>query len=237
MQGMYDRLQNCSDCSKFKLYCRVLKFEPKACCKFNAYAFLKPKITNLFIAEAPPSREPRYFYNTDIPAGTLRRGLFKQLGINDLTRKGLENFCEKNFLTDTIKCRIDKGQLGQVPIELINNCACRFLREEIKHIQPKVIVLLGDTARRGLAQLKEFEELNHLRVKKDCGKTLTIGNYHIILYAYPSDRNRRIIDQHPLSELLTTLTQRETPSAVIFSRVKNSPKAIHNHFKKTQATL
>ncbi len=204
MQGMLQGLEGCSDCSKFKLYCAALKFNPKACFKFSAYKYLKPNIANLFIAEAPPATEPRYFYNTDIPAGTLRRGLFKQLSIDDLTRKGLERFCENNFLTDTVKCRLNKGQLGQVPLEIINNCAARFLREEIEFIQPKNIVLLGDTARRGLAQLKGFEELNDFRVKKDCGKIMEIGDYRIIVYAYPSDRNGHIFGEHPLAQLLKT---------------------------------
>jgi uracil-DNA glycosylase len=202
MQDIHQTLESCKDCVKFKLYCQALKFDPKASLKFNAYAFLKPKVTNLFIAEAPPSTEPRYFYNTDIPAGTLRRGLFKELGINDLTTKGLEQFCENNFLTDTIKCRLNKGLTGQVPVEIINNCVSRFLREEIKYIQPKNIVLLGDTARRGLGQLEEFEELNAFRVKKDCGKTLVIGSYRVVLYAYPSARNTNITREHPLSQLL-----------------------------------
>ena len=204
MQGMIKRLHSCSDCSKFKFYCKALTFEPKACFKYNAYAYLKPKITNLFIAEAPPATEPRYFYNTDIPAGTLRRGLFKQLGIDDLTLRGLERFCETNFLTDTVKCRLNKGQLGQVPMEIINNCATRFLREEIEFIKPKNIVLLGDTARRGLGQLEGFEELNDFRVKRDCGKILVVGNYRVILYAYPSDRNGRIFREDPLAKLLKT---------------------------------
>jgi hypothetical protein len=202
MQDIHQKLGSCKDCSKFKLYCRALKCEPKASLKFNAYAFLKPKITNLFIAEAPPPTEPRYFYNTDIPAGTLRRGLFKELGINDLTRKGLEQFCENNFLTDTIKCRLNKGLIGQVPIEIINNCVNRFLREEIEIIQPKNIVILGDTARRGLGQLEEFKELNGLRVERDCGKTLTIDSQRVILYTYPSARNTNITRKHPLLQLL-----------------------------------
>jgi len=202
MQEMLQRMEGCNDCSKFKLYCAALKFHPKACFKFSTYKYLKPKVTNLFIAEAPPPTEPRYFYNTDIPAGTLQRGLFKQLGIDDLTKDGLERFCETNFLTDTVKCRVNKGQLGQVPTEVINNCCTRFLREEIEYIQPKNIVLLGDTARRGMAHLEGFEELNSFRIKRDCGKTLTIGGYRIILYAYPSIRNAHIFREHPLPQLL-----------------------------------
>lgn len=204
MQNLLDQIEQCTDCSKFKVYCQALKFNPKACTHFNAYSLLKSgSVTNLFIAEAPPATEPRYFYNTEIPPGTLRRGLFKQLGIGDCTKKGLEIFLENNFLTDTIKCRLQKGELGQVPIEIINNCVNRFLREEIEYIQPKNIVLLGDTARRGLSQLGGFEQLNTYRVKRDCGKVIQLKNYRVVLYAYPSARNSNVLKDHPLLELLT----------------------------------
>jgi uracil-DNA glycosylase len=204
MQDLHQKLEACHECTKLKLYCKALKCEPKACIQFNAYKFVESKkITNLFLAEAPPPTEPRYFYNTEIPPGGLRRGLFKQLGINNQTRKGLEEFCKTNFLTDTIKCRLNKEQLGQVPSEIINNCVNRFLREEIEYIKPKNIIALGDTARRGLAALDEFKGLNGLRIKKDCGKKLSIGNYNIVLYAYPSTRNTPIFEQHPLTKLLS----------------------------------
>ncbi len=203
MHGVYQKLKSCSDCSKFKLYCEALQFQPKACIEFKAYKYPETKITNLFVAEAPPPKEPKYFYNTEIPPGGLRRGLFKQLGINDLTSKGIEVFSENNFLTDTIKCRLNKGELGQVPDEIINNCAERFLREEIEYIRPKHIVVLGDTARKGLAALGEFKELSALRIKKDCGKKLSIGKYNVVLYAYPSARNTPIFKQHPLAQLLS----------------------------------
>jgi hypothetical protein len=204
MQYIIRKLECCSDCIKFKIFGEGLKCEPKACLEFNAYKFLESKrITNLFIAEAPPPTEPKYFYNMEIRPGSLRRGLFKQLGISDLSRKGLEAFCQSNFLTDTIKCRLNKGQLGRVPDEIISNCVSRFLREEIDYIGPKNIVVLGDTARKGLATLEEFKELSELRIKKDCGKKLSLGNYTVVLYAYPSTRNTPIFQQHPLIKLLS----------------------------------
>ncbi len=203
MKDLLKRLEKCNDCSKFKSYCQALKFQPKACIEFGSYNYLKRgTVRNLFIAEAPPSKEPRYFYNTEIPNGALRRGLLKQLGIDDCHKKGLETFLEKNFLTDTIKCRLNKEELGQVPIEIITNCACRFLREEIEYIQPKNIVLLGDTARKGLGQLDGFEQLNNYRVKRDCGKVIQVDNYRVVLYAYPSTRNSNITKNHPLLELI-----------------------------------
>ncbi len=204
MYGLYQKLKSCTDCSKFKLYCKALQTQPKACIEFKAYKYPETKkITNLFIAEAPPPKEPKYFYNTEIPPGGLRRGLFKQLAISDLTSTGIEVFSENNFLTDTIKCRLNKAELGQVPREIINNCSQRFLKEEIEYIRPKNIIVLGDTARKGLAELEDFKQLSELRIKKDCGKKLTIGKYNLVLYAYPSARNTPIFKQHPLAPLLS----------------------------------
>jgi uracil-DNA glycosylase len=57
-----------------------------------------------------------------------------------------------------------------------------FLREEIEFIHPDNIVLLGDTARRGLGQLDGFEGLDRYRVKRDCGKIIQVGNYRVVLY-------------------------------------------------------
>jgi Gpi18-like mannosyltransferase len=41
--------------------------------------------------------------------------------VKDLTRKGLDTSCQDNFLTDTIKCRLKKGQLGAVPLDTNKN--------------------------------------------------------------------------------------------------------------------
>jgi Uracil DNA glycosylase superfamily len=204
MQDLSQRIARCSDCKKFRLYCRALKFQPKACIVFRAYDCIKfGRVRNLFIAEAPPSTEPRYFYNLGIQPGALKRGLFKQLGIADLAKEGLETFCEENFLTDTIKCRLNKRELGRVPVEIINNCTNLFLREEIEFVNPKNVILLGDTARRGLARFNEFGELNGLKVKRDCGKILNINGYRVILYVYPNYRNIGALKKHPLIELLS----------------------------------
>jgi uracil-DNA glycosylase len=134
----------------------------------------------------------------------LRRGLFEQLKIGNYTERGLAVFSEENFLVDTIKCRLEKGK-SKVPIEIINNCVRQFLREEIESIHSKRIVLLGDTARRGLVSLSEFNTLNQCRVKRDCGKIIRVKDYIVILYVYPSTRNTNEMKAHPLLELLRYL--------------------------------
>jgi len=88
-------VQFCSRCAE---YCQASKFTPKACIYFNAYSYFKPEtVRNLFIAEAPPQTEPRYFYNTEIPAGSLRKGLFKQLGIKDYSARTYPLRCQGYF--------------------------------------------------------------------------------------------------------------------------------------------
>jgi hypothetical protein len=68
MRDFLDSLENCEDCRKFgKHYEDILSFRPKASIVFHAYDICKPSnIKNLFIAEAPPWKEPKYFYNTEI---------------------------------------------------------------------------------------------------------------------------------------------------------------------------
>jgi hypothetical protein len=62
-----------------------------------------------------------------------------------------------------------------------------------------------------------FSFLAHaFRIKKDCGKTLAMGGYRIILYAYPSVPNGHIFREHPLSQLLKSWYSKK-------KRVKNSP--------------
>jgi len=204
MKNLLCRIEKCEDCRKFGAHFEeVLKFKPKACVDFHVYDSWSPqKVKNLFIAEAPPQREPKYFYNTEMKAGGLRRGLFNQMKIRDCTINGLKIFSKENLLVDTIKCRLKKKK-SKVPIEITNNCAGAFLLEEIETLRPNTIVLLGDTARRGLGSISEFKALNKYRVKQNCGKTIQVKDYRVILYAYPSTRNTNIMKTKPLLELLT----------------------------------
>jgi hypothetical protein len=202
LQDIFAQIEQCTDCQNFGKYNQRLKYSPKACIHFNVVDYHNcGKVRNLFIAEAPPFAEPKYFYNPNSAVGSLRRGLFKELCIKDCSGKGLEQFSKENLLIDTIKCRLDKGKSG-VPKKVLANCTSRFLGREIDGIKPKNIILLGDTAKRGLEQLKGYEVLSGYQVKRDCGKTLQANNYNIILYAYPSTRNIPITKNHPLKPLL-----------------------------------
>lgn len=203
MNNFYEEIEECEDCRKFGNRVESsLKFQPKACIVFHAYSKWCPKeIENLFIAEAPPFQEPKYFYNTEIKSGILRKGLLAQLKIDDQT-EGFETFSKRNFLIDAIKCRLDKDS-SRVPPEIIKNCANRFLRREISSLKPKRIILLGDTAKQGLACLSEYAFINQYRVKQDCGTTIEVNGCKIILYMYPSTRNLREMKAHPLANLLS----------------------------------
>jgi uracil-DNA glycosylase family 4 len=203
MQSFKDKLRECEDCRKFgRHYEEILNFAQKASIHFNAYKICQNRnIRNLFIAEAPPWEEPKYFYNTEIEAGALRKGLFDQLKIKDYTKCGLKTFNEECFLTDTIKCRLKKTHPNP-PSEVIANCAKRFLLHDIESLKPKNIVVLGNTAKKGLEQFSEFEALRKFRVKKDCGRKIRVKDYTVVLYVFPNDMNSNVMKGHPLIELL-----------------------------------
>jgi hypothetical protein len=206
MRDFLDRLENCEDCRKFgKHYEDILSFRPKASIVFHAYDICKPSdIKNLFIAEAPPWKEPKYFYNTEIEAGALRKGLFDQLEIKDkyYGKRGLEVFSKECFLVDTIKCRLKKTH-SNPPSRVLANCAERFLLDEIKSLKPNRIITLGKTAKRGLEQFSEFEALKSYEVKADCGRAIRVRDYAVILYVFPNARNSNVMKAHPLVKSLT----------------------------------
>jgi hypothetical protein len=204
MQSVLDRLKECEDCRRFgRHFEEILKFKPKASIFFHAYDIWRPrKIKNLFIAEAPPWNEPKYFYNTEIEAGVLRKGLFDQLRIADYGKSGLETFSEECFLVDTIKCRLKKPD-SNPPRLVIANCAKRFLLGEIQSLKPERIVILGKTAKQGLEQFNEFEALKRYKIRADCGTRIQVQDYSFILYVFPTTRNSNAMAKHPLVKALT----------------------------------
>lgn len=183
-------------------YEEILKFKPKASIQFHAYDSWRPsKVKNLFIAEAPPWDEPKYFYNTDVKAGVLRKKLFDQLKIADCGKSGLEAFSKESFLIDTIKCRLKK-QNSNPPAKVIANCAKRFLLKEVQSLKPERIVVLGKTAKQGLEQFSEFKALTRYRIKVDCGKRIQVKDLTVILYVFPTTRNVNSMRKHPLGKVL-----------------------------------
>ena len=199
MEKWLQNLDSCRYCGEESK--EYLKDFIKPCIEFRAHDDWKPEeVSVLFIAESPPGHESRYFYNLGTPNLT-RKKLLELLEMPDLS-----NFKKKGyFLTDTIKCRLWKHGHG-FPSYIAGNCAKRFLRDEIRRLKPEKIVLLGKTAKEGVQQFPEFEELrSYNKVKDYCGKKILTKDCTVIMYAFPRQRSPKVKEamlRNPLPALL-----------------------------------
>jgi len=148
---------------------------------------LKP-VEVLFVAESPPwNGKQRYFYNQDVDEQrtNLRKEVLEHLRLNSL-----DEFKGKGFaLIDAIKCRLNKRQKNNVPLKVLEVCSARFLRREISELDPKVIFVLGDSAKHALQQLPEFQYLQYHKVTYGYDKMLS--GYRVILCVYPGGQTRQ----------------------------------------------
>lgn len=98
-----------------------------------------PRGTNtapvMFIGEAPGRNEDKVGLSFVGSAGKWFDAVVDFLQLKD-----------KFYVTNIIKCRPVEGGRNREPSELEINCCCKWLREEIAAVQPRVIVLLGSTA-------------------------------------------------------------------------------------------
>ncbi|WP_128694469.1 uracil-DNA glycosylase family protein [Methanoculleus taiwanensis] len=160
----------------------------------------------LLIAEAPPWRgvgDPhryRYFYNPDqAPITGMSREIFAGLGIRGGTKQEcLEAFRQRGlFLTDTIKCIVNKDLRAHIPRSLIEYSARTLLADEIGRLDPGTIGLLGSTALHALASIEpyasEFGDSRTIRdaVLRQREQVFRIDGRSVIVSPYPSVRNDR----------------------------------------------
>jgi len=195
-----ERCDKC--CNIYPNYAEALDYRNKACVEFEVIEEWVPeKVRTLFIAESPPWRRPRYFYNEGAE-DSLRAGLFSILKIRDL-----KEFKENgNFLIDTVKCRFNKG--GKfIPKMIIHACSRSYLRKEIDALEPEKIFVLGQTALVGLRTIFRNSSLGRYRsMIKSCGAEIEVSGYDVIISLYPSDQNRRYY--HEMKEAFKKLTQK-----------------------------
>ena len=187
-------------CNIYPNYAEVLDHRNKACIEFGVIEEWMPeKVRTLFIAESPPWRRPRYFYNEGTE-DSLRAGLLSILKIRDL-----REFKESgNFLIDAIKCRFNKS--GKfIPKMIIHACSRSYLRKEIDALKPKKIFVLGQTALVGLQTIFRDSNLGrYRRMIESCGSEINVSGYDVIIGLYPSDQNRRYY--HEMKEAFKKLT-------------------------------
>ena len=178
----------CRECLEFENQERINPVEkPFAKYKVEEKWQRKP-VEVLFIAESPPwNGKQRYFYNQDVDEQrtNLRKEVLEHLQLNSL-----DEFKGKGFaLIDAIKCRLNKRQKKNVPLKVLEVCSARFLRREISELNPKVIFVLGNSAKHAMQQLPEFQDLQHHKVTDSYDKMLS--GYRVILCVYPGGQTRQ----------------------------------------------
>jgi len=195
-----ERCDKC--CNIYPNYAEALDHRNKACVEFGVIEEWVPEIVRtLFIAEAPPWRRPRYFYNEGAE-DSLRAGLLSILKIRDL-RKFKES---GNFLIDAVKCRFHKG--GKfIPKTIIHTCSRSYLRREIDALEPEKVFVLGQTALVGLQTIFKNSSIGKYKsMIKSCGAEIEVSGYDVIISLYPSDQNRRYY--HEMKEAFKKLARK-----------------------------
>jgi len=196
-------IEGCDKCCNiYPNYAEAIDSRNKACVEFGVIEEWVPeKVRTLFIAEAPPWRRPRYFYNEGAE-DSLRAGLLSILKMRDL-----KEFKQSgNFLIDAVKCRFNKG--GKfIPKMIIHTCSRSYLRKEIDALEPEKIFVLGQTALVGLQTIFRNSSLGRYRsMIKSCGAEIEVSGYDVIISLYPSDQNRRYY--HEMKEAFKKLTRK-----------------------------
>lgn len=185
-----------------------IRLDPIPFARYAVYNRWLPQdgIRVLFIAEAPPWRNVdrpagyRYFYNPEqTPVTGISREIFRCLGIAGATKEEcLEAFRDQGFfLTDAVKCILNKDSHPHIPVSLIAENARTILEPEIEALDPGTICILGATALQALRSLEPYAA-----ALADC-RTITEAVLRqrrhpiradgrcVIVSPYPSVRNDR----------------------------------------------
>ncbi len=160
----------------------------------------------LFVAEAPPWRNVdhpekyRYFYNPDqTPVTGISREIFRATGIERATkRECLEAFRDRRlFLTDAVKCILNKDAHPHIPRTLIEESARTILGPEIEALDPEIVCVLGSTAMQAIKAIEPyaaaFADVRTITdaVLRQREEPVEADGRYVIVSPYPSARNDR----------------------------------------------
>jgi uracil-DNA glycosylase len=164
-------IQRCTKCLDERIVSHdTLIASKKPYVEFNVEEeWKRDRVSILLIAESPPwNGKQRYFYNQKVAEKrtNLRKEVLKYLGLQTL-----EEFRDNGyFLVDAIKCRLNKSQNKSVPSLVLRNCAHKFLHKEIVTLNPTIIFVLGNSAKKALEEFSEFQELKKHNITDDYDK-------------------------------------------------------------------
>ena len=214
-------LENCIRCMGYsEMYSSsaIVHTSLKPNLEYKADLWKPYEIKVLFLAESPPFHSTKsnvvndsYFYNQresqrflGAPSpllGTLSWNLFWLLGINNKLPKKekLEEFREKScYYINAVKCRAERYNKKNLINRTVKNCSF-FLEGEIKDLNPKTIVVLGERALYGLKCCDSFKEsipsnsINTL-LEETKKQPLKIKDFKLYFLPLPIWRNRQYLE-------------------------------------------
>ena len=193
--GLTNEIRRCTKCidQRYANKDRLVTSE-KPFVKFNVWKKWKPdgNVTVLFVAESPPwNGKQRYFCNLDVveKRTNLRKEVLKYLKLESLKDFRTRGY----FLTDAVKCRLNKSRKPNVPSKVLKTCADYFLKREIIDLKPETIFVLGNSAKQALSRFPEFRELENHKITDDFD--MNLSGYCVILCVYPGAQNGAHINQ------------------------------------------
>jgi uracil-DNA glycosylase family 4 len=153
---------------------------------------IAPKnIELLFISEAPPLGSSYFYWGHS--KDVLRKRIFAILNSIGYKVESLEDFVGAGFyLTPTVKCPSEENGKNASPSNNAIKFCLEHLMDELNHIKPKKICLLGKTALYGFSQL--FPQFKGGKLKELAGevKEVEIGGRKVraMINYWPSYRQR-----------------------------------------------
>jgi hypothetical protein len=214
-------IENCIRCMGYsEMYSSsaIVHTEKKPNLEYKADLWKPFQVKVLFLAEAPPFHSSQsnavsdsYFYNHEesqrffgAPSpllGTLSWNLFWLLGISNKQSKKekLEAFRDKScYYVNVVKCRTERYDKKNLINRTVKNCSV-FLEEEIKNLNPKSIVVLGERALYGLKCCEAFKDSipsNSINTLLDETKKhpLKIRDLKLFFLPLPIWRNRKYLE-------------------------------------------
>ena len=196
--GLAAQMATCTACVTLGRVALTVAPFIKPASEFDIYSRWRPdNVMVAFVAESPPGTSEGYFYDPQPRPGyaeILRRALFKLLSIpGEGTLAKLIAFKERGYmLLDAVKCRCKKTG-PQPPRSVTKLCGQTWLQTELAEIgNPLRVCVLGKAALLALSQVAGFGSLTRCAVTRNCGSVIKAGQYEVLIWPFPSDRNSHI---------------------------------------------
>ncbi|MBW3011242.1 uracil-DNA glycosylase [Candidatus Woesearchaeota archaeon] len=145
-----------------------------------------------FVGEAPGNEEDKIGRPFVGRSGKFLDWLFGKYGFD---RK-------KVFITSIVKCRPPKNRKPKP--EEISVCRSMYLQEQIRLIQPKVVVLFGEVALKAMLNLQGLSKIHGIPIKRD--DIIYFPTYHPASgMRFPEIRKKMMADFRKLRDIKTKI--------------------------------